>query len=68
MMNYKEIREMLNSSDVYEVVKWIISFELSITNNEKLNEITEFYFNNKYIPNILDQEICEIADRDKYTF
>ncbi|MEB7677972.1 hypothetical protein [Staphylococcus saprophyticus] len=67
-MNYKEIREMLKSSDVYEVVKAIISFELNITDNKALDEITEFYFNNKYMPNILDHEICEMADIGKYNF
>lgn len=66
-MNYEEIRTVLTSNDTYEVVKAIISFELGITDEEILDDITEFYFNDKYMPNILDHEICAFANKHKYS-
>jgi hypothetical protein len=67
-MNYTEIRKILEESDNNEVVKAIISFELGIEDEELLNDINDFYFSNKYMPNFLDAEICEYADCHKYGF
>lgn len=67
-MNYKEIKNILVSCDNYEVVKGIISFELDIEDEEVLDEATEFYFRSNYIPNFLDEEICENAYGPKYEF
>ncbi|OHO42509.1 hypothetical protein HMPREF2586_00275 [Staphylococcus sp. HMSC034G07] len=68
MMNYEQIREILKDNDNQEVVKGIISFELGIEDEELLDEINEFYFSNKYMPNFLDAEICEFANCHKYGF
>ncbi|WP_141756805.1 hypothetical protein [Staphylococcus sp. HMSC034G07] len=67
-MNYEQIREILKDNDNQEVVKGIISFELGIEDEELLDEINEFYFSNKYMPNFLDAEICEFANCHKYGF
>ena len=61
-MNYKEIRKILEKNDNQEVVKAIISFELGITDERFLNKITNFYFKETDIPNLLDHEICEYAN------
>lgn len=68
MMNYTEIKEILKNSDNHEVVKAIISFELGIEDEKLLDDINEFYFSNKHMPNFIDPEICEYADCHKYDF
>ncbi|OFS52756.1 hypothetical protein HMPREF2664_10620 [Staphylococcus sp. HMSC064E03] len=59
-MNYKEIKKLLENQEHKEVVKGIFGFELQIDDNEKLEEIYQFYYKNP-MPNFLDYEICEVA-------
>ena len=59
-MNYKEIKKLLENQEQKEVVKPIFSYELLINDNEKLEEIYQFYYKNP-MPNFLDYEICEVA-------
>lgn len=54
--NYK----ILENQEQKEVVKAIFGYELFTTDEDKLNEIYEFYYNHP-MPNFLDYQICEVS-------
>lgn len=59
-MKYLEIIKFLQNQEQKEVVKAIFGYELFITDEDKLNEIYEFYFNHP-MPNFLDYQICDLT-------
>jgi hypothetical protein len=59
-MNCLEIIKFLENQEQKEVVKAIFGYELFTTDEDKLNEIYEFYYNHP-MPNFLDYQICEVS-------
>lgn len=60
-MNYLEIKELLREQDQKEVIKAIFSYELLIGDEEKLEELYDFYYEHP-MPNFLDFQLCEVAE------
>ena len=61
-MNYKEITECLNQNNPLDVIKAIISYEKSVTDNNKLDEIVEKYMNDKNISTLFDDRINDFIE------
>lgn len=60
-MNYKEIKNVLESNNIKEVFKAIISFEKELDDNEQLEAIYDEFINNDYA-NLLSDEVTEIVE------
>lgn len=56
MMNWKEIKAVLDENEYREVIRAIFSFESGLNEVSKIDELIEIYLNTN-MPNFLDQEL-----------
>ena len=61
MMNWEEIKSILEENEMRTVVKAIFSFETGLTEEKALNELVEFFFEDD-MPNFLDVDLSDKAN------
>lgn len=61
MMNWKEIKTVLEENEFRTVIKAIFSFETGLTEEKELDELVE-YFCDVDMPNFLDIDLSDKAN------
>ncbi|WP_210141138.1 hypothetical protein [Staphylococcus sp. GDY8P218P] len=60
-MNYEQIREILKDNNTQEVVKAIFSFETGIRDEDYLDKMVDFFYEDD-MPNFLDVQLHDMAE------